>query len=182
MESSNSIKAIFNHLKETPSQVNEHMEVLYEYARKCQHVTEFGAEMVQTTYAFLAAGAEVVSYDINRHPNMEHCQKLANEAHLRLRFIIGSVTAPGLHIAPTDMLFIDTLHTENQLTKELAMHARNVRKYIAFHDVSTFWERGEIPNERGLRYAIEPFMAKHPEWKEEYRTLKNNGLLILCRQ
>lgn len=182
MASTSKLSARFKHLQETPSQVNEHMQILMQYGKECRHITEFGVESVQTTYAFLMAGPDkLLSYDVNWHANMSEALHIANEAGVDLAFHIRSVTAEGFEIEPTDMLFIDTLHTENQLKRELQMHVSKVRKFIAFHDTNTFWERAEMPGERGLKYALEPFLAEHPEWKEVYKTDRNNGLTIICR-
>jgi hypothetical protein len=41
-------------------------------------------------------------------------------------------------IDETDMLFIDTLHNGDQLEKELERSASKVKKFIAFHDTTTF--------------------------------------------
>jgi len=74
------------------------------------------------------------------------------------------------------------LFTGTSCSKELALHHDKVRKYLIFHDVVSFWEKGQgYEKGGGLRYAIEPFMRDHPEWKQVYRAENNNGLLILER-
>jgi hypothetical protein len=45
-------------------------------------------------------------------------------------------------IEPTDLLFIDSKHTNKHLRAELSRHKDKVRKYIIFHDTTLFG--GEI--------------------------------------
>ncbi len=69
-----------------------------------------------------------------------------------------------------------------QCSVELRLHADKARKYIVFHDTTTFWEKGQgHESGHGLRYAIEPFLEQNPQWQIEYRAMNNNGLLILKR-
>lgn len=177
-------------LCESPSDINEHLHKLREYAEKVSRVTEMGVRGVVSTYAFLAGKPKkLTSYDIGRWPQMDECEQLAAGSGTDFSFIQKSVLE--VRIEQTDLLFIDTYHTAGQLAKELELHAGMVTRFIAFHDTTTFWEKGEDPYEglddkgrsdgRGLRYAIEPFLEAHPEWKEVYRTEKNNGLMIIER-
>jgi hypothetical protein len=62
------------------------------------------------------------------------------------------------------------------------LHANKVRKYLIFHDTTTFGEFGEtfkVPNTVGIWPAIEEFMLENKEWKIEERLTNNNGLTIL---
>jgi hypothetical protein len=158
---------------QTPSDINEHLPTLRLYADQCDHVTEFGVRGCVSLHAFLASKAEkVVAYDIN-NVAVPDCPKLT------------SICADDLlvEIEPTDLLFIDTLHTFFQLEAELWLHNRNVRKWIAMHDTTMFGERGEDGTTPGLNRAIEKFLEGHPRrWKECYRSTANNGLTILERQ
>ena len=84
-----------------------------------------------------------------------------------------------IDIKETDMLFIDTLHTYQQVKGELRF-ANKVRKYIAFHDT---WSHGvgsrDIVGEPGITNAINEFLVKYPEWKKIYEVNFNHGLIIL---
>lgn len=184
------IEKHFKHHSETPSDINEHLPKLREYAKKSKHITEMGVRTVVSTWAFLAGKPKkLVCYDLGRHPNVDEAELLAIDAKIEFEFHEKSVLE--VEIEETDFLFIDTFHTATQLAKELELHAGKVRKYIGFHDTHTFWETGEPPYEttggkgldcgRGLRYALEPFLAAHPEWVVDYKTSANNGLTIIKR-
>lgn len=145
-----------------------------------------GVRTPTSSYAFLASNPDkLISYDISRSPGVDEVEQLAPGV---FEFVLKDVLEA--EIEETDFLFIDTYHTANQLEKELARHSGKARKYIGFHDTYTFWEVGEQPysgiNEdlatsKGLRYAIEPFLAKGG-WMISFMTDKNNGLLIIERE
>ena len=145
-----------------------------------------GVRTPTSTYAFLAAKPDkLISYDISRSAGVDEVEQLAPEI---FEFVLKDVLEA--EIEDTDFLFIDTYHTGSQLEKELSRHSGKVRKYIGFHDTYTFWEVGEEPysgiNEstvtnKGLKYAIEPFLANRG-WVISFMTDKNNGLLIIERE
>jgi hypothetical protein len=162
-----------------PSDINEHLPVLREYAAKCKHVTELGTRFGNSTIAFMAARPEkFVTYDVCPNDKLEYLDLVAQQAGINYECKIVNPQ----EIEETDLLFIDTDHHVEQCSKELALHADKVRKYLIFHDVVSFWEKGQGHEVGGgLRYAIEPFMETHLEWKQVYRAENNNGLLILER-
>ena len=157
----------------TPSDINEHLPKLREYSDKCGHITEIGVRSAVSLYAFLSSNAsKVIAYDIveaYRPPEVD-----------KLTFICADVLS--IDIEKTDFLFIDTLHTYNQLTLELRRHAKNVKKYIGFHDTFMFGKNGEDGSSPGLLNAINEFLALNPEWQREYHSDKNNGLTIIKRK
>lgn len=175
------IEQQYQKAKNTPSDINEHIEVLYNYALKCDHVTELGVRSVVATWAFLKGAKKYVGYDMFEHPNMKLIP------HEKGSVIIADVL--NVEIEPTDFLFIDTFHTYSQLKKELELHADKAKKYIGFHDTTTFANIGETPYEgmggkgvdcgKGLWPAITEFLMSHREWALLYKTDKNNGLTIL---
>lgn len=173
----------------TPSDIFQLLPYLKQYAELCDHVTEMGVRNPTSTYAFLAARPKkLISYDIGRYEEVDKVELLAKQEGLNFTFLLQDVLLAD--IEETEFLFLDTYHTATQLSKELSLHANRVTKYIGFHDIISFWEHGEnhypgiVENlncGRGLKYAIEPFLAKHPEWIVAFRTEINNGLLIIER-
>lgn len=89
-------------------------------------------------------------------------------------------------IEPTDLLFIDTLHTARHLKAELERHGDPmvglVHKYLVFHDTETFGMRSEDGTEPGLRAAIRWFQKNtFPLWGVKYDYSNCNGLVVLER-
>ncbi len=162
------------------SDINEHLPTLRYYASKCDHVTEFGVRGIVSTWALLAARPKcLVSVDIVK-PDLSEILGIANEIGVRFQFIHGDTRK--IDIEPTDMLFIDTLHTEEQMRIELDRHSGQVRKFIAMHDTFFYGENGELPDTKGILVAIREFLDQNKDqWKIDFKTDDNNGLMALKR-
>jgi hypothetical protein len=87
-----------------------------------------------------------------------------------------------VEVEETDLLFIDTWHVYEQLKQELALHAARVRKYLVFHDTSTYGQVGEAAGSRGIWPAIQEFLQNNPQWSLHSHAANNNGLTILVRR
>jgi hypothetical protein len=122
-----------------------------------------------------APPSQLLSYDLNP----PQCGPLpVPERWLKWHFTQAD-TGKLPDIAPTDLLFIDTLHTAAQVEAELR-HAHRVRRYLVFHDTVLFGEHGEC-GQPGIMPAIEAFRIAHPEWREFCHMRNCNGLLVLER-
>ena len=177
------LETIYNEECERRSDINEHLPTLKRYAEECDHVTEMGVRWVVSTFAFMMGKPKkLISIDID--PIEKYKIKtsdlvlLAKTAGVEFEFILGDTTK--IEIEETDFLFIDTLHTYNQLKKELFLHSNKAKKYIGFHDTTTFAQVGEY-KEKGLWPAIEEFLNDNPEWVIAEKFENNNGLTILKR-
>lgn len=160
-----------------PSDINEHLPVLHYLACMCGHVTEFGTRYGNSTVALLAAMPKrFVCYDIAPLPlHLKPLVFVSCEVDM-----IQDDTLKLSRIEATDLLFIDTLHTEEQLRAELRF-APQVRKFIVLHDTETFRWHGERADSRGLGYALLDFLMGNPEWRIYKHYPNNNGLTILKR-
>lgn len=191
-------------LRATPSDINEHLSTLRKYAEACgpeAHVTEMGVRTAVSTTAFMAARPKtLISWDIEslsiisqNIADLAVCAKIEGRTNFQPR--VGNTLE--VYTEPTDLLFIDTLHTGKQLLAELERHAeprddatpfkrRSVKKYLVFHDTQTFGLVGEDGKEPGLRAAIRHFQRNHaaPLWELLEDKENNNGLVVLghiCR-
>lgn len=182
------IKEKYEYFCSTPSDINQHLPTLYKYALECKHITEMGVRDVVSTWAFLMAKPEKLRcYDIHKSKNIDEAIIASNGV---MEFAEADVLK--IEIDPTELLFIDTLHTYTQLKKELALHAKNVSKYIIFHDTFTYghkpepasWQTPEImnnyvQNDGGILPAITEFVDSNNEWSYHAHFDNNNGLLII---
>ena len=184
----NKINEKYLELCNTPSDINEHLPTLKRYAEQCDHVTEFGVRNVVSSWALLAGQPKrMVSVDINECPITELAYEAQN-SNIDFSFIQADTGSKNLNIEETDLLFIDTWHICGHLKKELALHADKARKYIIFHDTTTF---GYFPESaaphlgedyiKGLIPAIDDFLKNHPEWEILEKFENNNGLTVLHR-
>lgn len=158
------------------SDINEHLPVLKEYAEKCNHITEMGVRWVVSSYAFLASSpTKMIAYDYITHPNVKVLIEDAKDANIDFIYIEADTTS--INIEPTDLLFLDTTHTYDQVKKELTLHSSQVKKYIIFHDTVTFGYNG-MNGKRGILLAIEEWVKENPHWVLEKDLKNNNGLQI----
>lgn len=154
----------------------EHLPALERYAYQVRHITEFGTRTGNSTCAFLAGlasrpdGGEVVSYDIASTPFVPPTMD-----NVKWTFHQQDTGRPDLVIAPTDLLFIDSLHEYDHIGRELK-HALKVSRYIIFHDTSLEWIR---IGGRGVIDAVTAFLARNPQWRVKEIFENNNGLTIL---
>jgi len=75
--------------KNTPSDINEHLEVLYNYASKCESVTELGVRSVVATWAFLKGAKKYVGYDMFEHPNMKQISQVHDDAKIVIADVLN---------------------------------------------------------------------------------------------
>ncbi len=126
----------YRRAREIPSDINQHLPLLHEFAQEVERVTEFGVLEGLSTRAFLAAQCRLRSYDLYTSPQVMRLVEAARAAGRDVEYRAADVLK--LDMEETDLLFIDTLHTGGQLSQELRLHAPKVRRYMAFHDTDTF--------------------------------------------
>lgn len=190
----NTIETFFQYEKNRPSDINEHLETLKRYSSDCEHITELGVRNVVSTWAFLSGNPKkYIGVDILPCP-IEAAERLAKEAGIDFTFIQADTLDPNFVLEPTDLLFIDTWHIYRQLSQELKVHGNKARKYIIFHDTTSFGEEdeghwneysklaGQPGEKRGLWTAIMEFLEENPQWRLLERYTHNNGLTILVRR
>jgi hypothetical protein len=171
------LEAWYEQAAKTPGDINEHAPTLRELARKCEHVTEFGVRRGVSTVALLAGQPKrLVSYDLIRS-----AEALAlKERQGKCNFEFKEGDSQSVQIEETDLLFIDTRHTAEHLTRELDNAAGKVRRWIVLHDTVVFGERGEDGGP-GLLAAVRTFLMNNRGWTVIRHDRNNNGLMVLSR-
>jgi len=164
----------------TRSDIRELLPILLKYAGAVRRVTEFGTRDGYSTIAFLAARPlRLTCYDLQWTPRIEQLEGLAREAGVEWTFHKQDILKLR-EIAPTDLLFIDSRHTREQVAHELTL-SHMVERFILLHDTETFAMRGEGAGE-GIWPGISQFLRSHPEWDIHAVYTNSNGLTILRRQ
>ncbi len=152
------------------SDICEHMDTLRKYAKECQHITEFGVRDVVSSIAFLVDPHEkIMSYDNNPMPRTWEVLDQCKKEGINWEFKKGNTL--DIVIEPTELLFIDTLHTYEQLLQELRLHGNKSSKYIIMHDT-------RLP---ALCRAIVDFIGENPHWRIKEHFTNCSGLTILER-
>lgn len=179
--------------------IGEHLDLLRDLAAEVEHVTEFGVRNADGSTIALLAGQPktLISYDVNPWAlvNQNVADLLAlgvgfdDEVHWKVGRTFwqprvgDTLSMPP--IEPTDLLFIDTRHHAKHLQAELVRHAdpvaNTVRKYLAFHDTTTFGYVSDDGQPPGLRDVIRWFQRCHsfPLWELVHDRQNCNGLVVL---
>ena len=151
------------------------LPTLKQYAKRCEKITELGTYDWNSTWAFIDADSvkKLRCYDVaqpaafNRaNGGYEDVVGACKENGIDFKFLQkSSLCAP---CEETDLLFVDTEHTYEQVKKELELHAPLAKKYILFHDIVKYGEVdlfGETPS---INLAIEEFLqnSEGKKWKK----------------
>jgi hypothetical protein len=175
--------------KKELSDINEHLETLYRFAKESDIIVELGTRGLISAYSFLAAKPKYLySVDIS-HPQEYGCKnfdeiiKSASEQGIEYKFLQEDSKTVKIDQDYIDLLFIDTLHTFDQVSNELKNLSHKVKKYIIFHDTVLYGVDGYGIN--GLEYgngilkAINQFLENNKNWKCIESYTNNNGLMVL---
>lgn len=193
----------------TPSDIYQHLPILWCYSKECEKILECGVRTPTSTWAFIQGLIDnqskhktLVSVDLNPCPNETNIKKVSTDNKVSFNFIQENNLKLNLKkLGRFDMVFIDTWHIYGQLKRELEYFHKNTDKYIILHDTTVDGILGEtIRNgwnaktqsiksgysteeiNKGLWPAVEEFLQKHKDWKLQARFNHNNGLTILKKQ
>ena len=188
------------------SDIYEHMHTLKRYAKECSTIAELGVRSVVSTWAFISGLSSstsgerrLICLDVEPIPEERLLRWVCEQSGIQLQVIRGdSARTP---VGVVDLLFIDTLHVEGHLKRELELHSEKVNKFIILHDTTTDGETGETARtgadisalsdktgystqelSRGLMHAVRYFLARSPEWRIAEQYTNNNGLTVLARE
>lgn len=157
-----------------PSDINQHLVALFGFGKEVNHITEMGVRTGVSTRAWLNLAVNydktLISYDIYLDTNVAELFNKAKKLGKKVTYNIANTL--NVEIEPTDLLFIDTQHTYDQLIQELTLHGNKVSKYIIMHDTTTFAD---------LNIAIKEFLANNSHWQTKIVYTHNNGLTVLER-
>ena len=204
----NFISEKFIHLSNTPSDINEHLSTLSNYASECESVFETGVRGCVSSWAFVHGLLN------NQNANNRTRTLFMNDINIcNINELLNSVQNLPIKITyewknnlqldfqhKYDLTFIDTWHIYGQLKRELAKFAPNTNKYIIMHDTTVDEWQGEtiragwnanqqsihsgFPVEeinKGLWPAVQEFLDSNKDWVLHERFTNNNGLTILKR-
>ena len=117
------LEANYKIARDTPSDIYEHIECLYTYAKQCDSIAELGVRSVVSTWAFLkglrerpkspAIPKQLLCCDLYWSPGIEPVRTLCHHYGIQFQFIVGD--SAEIYLPPVDMLFIDTWHVYGHL-------------------------------------------------------------------
>lgn len=181
------IHELYRHRCNEGGNINEHLPLLYMLSLDSDSVVEFGIDRGVSTSALIAGQDTRISlglpasyhgYDVRQECAGE-VERLMQTCARSLACVYTKASSTSIPAVSTDMLFIDSLHTEEMIRQELALHLGGVRKYVVLHDTVAFGENGEKPGTRGILYGIGALLT--PAWLKVYDSPRNNGLAAFKR-
>lgn len=182
------IQELYRHRCNEGGNLNEHLPLLYMLSLFSEGVAEFGIDRGCSTSALMAGqetrlklgkAGSYHGFDI-RPDCAREVERLARQCECRIPGAFRQASSVEIApIEPVDLLFIDSLHTEETIKKELEIHLPSVRKYVAMHDTVAFGENGEVPGTRGILYGIDVLLTA--EWVKVYDSPRNNGMAVFQR-
>jgi hypothetical protein len=199
------IQQKYDYLCNSPSDINEHLPTLFQYATECESILELGVRGCVSSWALVYGLLnnnrntkkiilnDIIQCDINELLYHSTCLGIdityewKNDLELELKQNV-------------DLTFIDTWHIYGQLKRELEKYGSVTNKYIIMHDTTVDEIYGEnircgfdaVESSRNSGYSVEEincglgkaiyeFLNNHPEWKLREKYTNNNGLTILER-
>ena len=201
----NHIEKKYLSLKNTPSDINEHLPTLYDYAKECESILELGVRGCVSSYAFSLGllhnnkqNKFLMMNDLTEC-DIKLLTHFAKTTDLKIKY--KWINDLELDIKNNfDLVFIDTYHIYGLLIRELNKFAPITNKYIIMHDTEVDKINGEclrngwnpeymaqisnIPVEEhkmGLQKAIDEFLLNNEDWRLKITYINNNGLTILQR-
>jgi len=190
-----------NEIYRIPSDINEHIPLIIKLAQECDHITEMGVRGIVSTWAWLAGAPKdgLHCYDLLNpskwNGDIQSVYDTAEAYNIPFKFTEADVLK--IDIEETDLLFIDTWHRYEQLVAELEKHSNKARKYICFHDTTSFAHKGEamsseggnnwngkpLVEDKGLWDAVMEFLDNNKDsWELVERYENNNGFTIIKRK
>jgi hypothetical protein len=180
------LKSHVTRLHQNSSDINEHFPTILKYGSECEHITEMGVRGIVSTWGWLACGPKkLVCYDIYNPSkyggSLQNVYDTAGFHNINFEFHEKNVLE--VDIEDTDLLFLDTSHVYKQVKNELLLHSSKVKKYICFHDTTSYEFNGEDGNiGTGIWPAIEEFLNENSnQWELAERFTNNNGFTIIKR-
>jgi hypothetical protein len=131
------------------SDINEHLPILYEYAKDCESIIELGVRGVTSTYSFIrglinnnSKNKSLLINDIEPCP-IDELVEIIKE--LPIDFKYEWVNDLDMVVEKNyDMTFIDTYHVYGLLKRELNKYSKITNKYIIMHDTEIDGINGEL--------------------------------------
>lgn len=185
------IDKLFTRQAQASDAMAYHMPTIRKLAEKCSSAAEIGIRRGSSTIALLAGcKGNVYSFDIERLPAYHDPILEAAKGRWHPSYVPSE---HGVLTEDVGMLVIDGYHNYSQVAMELERFAHKVEHYLVFHDTISCGLAGEgianpsihqpehFKDKRGIRLAIDHFMAENHHWHIHSHDPEHSGLLVLER-
>ena len=175
--------------------ITQDIEFISQIVSECKSVVELGTGQSAMDRVFLRYDVKLDTYDIEDCPDnfLEEAKSAGKDVTFHKEDTLK------VEIPETDILFVDSFHSYEQVKTELALHASKAKRYIIFHDTVLFANKNQgivcdeesdiqlaaesigilEPTTKGIVPAIEEFLESHPEWSIVYNSKEGNGMIVI---
>lgn len=176
------VEGLYQWVKDTPRDLNEHWQYVKSLARKCRTITAFTKR--REWLPVLAAGLpeKVVSYCTEEDPLTQLVHDVVSREQAdNTRTITTGVdeSTNVVEIEETDMLVLAGRHTAERVYEELTKFGAQVTRWILAQGTGAFGNIGEDGKSPGLMLGIRKYMTENDRWKIVYRTDVQYGMTLL---
>ena len=183
------LKQLYEKRCAAPSDICELLPALAELAAECQAIAEFGVRRGHSTVALLyglseTGGGILHSFDRDQPATKDEIDGAIIFSEIDPIWLFTQTDTSTVEIPEVDLLFVDTLHTYEQVRAEIRPDVlKNVHQYIAFHDTELFGWRDEGREDAGpgIMPAILERLAEDGGWILHSYTRICNGLTVFER-
>jgi len=165
----------FEEIKNNSSDINELVADIFNFTKGCNVAVSLGIGKGDAAFALLLGCQK--HYSVDPSPSRDTLNFLNDYFGVKSLSISQPTDIP-IEIEEFDVLFVDSIHTAENVEKELKAHAHKVNKFIIFHDTFIYGEVGDDGGE-GIKKPIFEFLSSNQEWKIIHEVNNNNGLIIL---
>lgn len=169
--------------KDLKSDIRLHLDMLFYYAFNSEVIAEFGIRTGNSTIALMyglsnnkRAKKRYFGCDVTSCMQFE---KIGKDNGIDAEVVVSDSREITLK-EKFDLIFIDTIHEYNHITKELKRHGNYANKWIIMHDTYTFAVNGQDDGE-GMQRGIFEWLIKNPHWIIKEAVSFSNGLMVLER-
>ncbi len=92
------VNNLYNQHKNTISDINEHLETLYNLSKECEHITECGVRTVVSTWAFIKGLMEndspnkrLISVDLDYSQNIEQVKSISKLLNINFHSLLETI-------------------------------------------------------------------------------------------
>ena len=149
-----------------------HHDEMSRLAKECTSYRELGTMQGATAAALAVAGIPYIQLVDITFEKFRPYQHLFKDINLEMHEI-SSIDPSLSSLKPVDMMLVDSVHVGAYTLKELALHAKSVRKYIVFHDT--------VKPTDDIQKAIMQFLKQNTNWTLETVYTQNVGFTTIRR-
>lgn len=168
----------YNFVKHKKTNLSEHTETILKYALNSETIIDAKTETGIMFRVLAASGKKITTYDKEFYPLIFNL--IETYRSLKVDIVFKNTDILDSEIDSTDLLCINEINTNKELSEILLKFEEKINKYIIITNTEFYGFQGE-DGKPGLLNSISQFLIIKPNWKILETKKEGNGLTILQR-